>query len=102
MCGIAGSVSLKQQPADHESIRKMVLALKHRGPDAQTEFLDGPVGFGHARLSIIDLEGGRQPLFNEDQTVSVICNGEIYNYRELRDQLHKKGHRFRTGSDCEV
>ena len=76
------------------------MALIHRGPDAQTEYLDGPVGFGHARLSIIDLEGGWQPLFNEDRTVSVVCtNGEIYNYRqEQRELLLHRGHQFRTGS----
>ena len=102
MCGIAGYVSLNGAPVDRETIERMVVAMKHRGPDAQTAHLDGPVGFGHARLSIIDLAGGHQPLFNEDKTVTVICNGEIYNYRELREQLINKGHQFRTGSDCEV
>ena len=102
MCGIAGYVSLNNSPADRETIRRMVTALKHRGPDAQTEYLDGPVGFGHARLSIIDLAGGQQPLFNEDRSVAVICNGEIYNYREIRERLLQNGHSFRTGSDCEV
>jgi len=102
MCGIAGQISLNGMPADHGTIERMVIALKHRGPDAQTAHVDGPVGFGHARLSIIDLAGGRQPLFNEDQTVTVICNGEIYNYQELTRQLVQRGHRFRTGSDCEV
>ncbi len=102
MCGIAGYVSLNDSPADHETIERMVAAIKHRGPDAQTVHLDGPVGFGHARLSIIDLEGGHQPLFNEDRSVTVICNGEIYNYREIRERLLQRGHQFRTGSDCEV
>lgn len=102
MCGIAGYVSLDGSPIDVSMIERMVFALKHRGPDAQTVHPDGPVGFGHARLSIIDLAGGFQPLFNEDKSVTVICNGEIYNYRELREQLLEKGHQFRTGSDCEV
>lgn len=102
MCGITGQINLNGMPVDHDTIERMVIALKHRGPDAQTVHLDGPVGFGHARLSIIDLAGGHQPLFNEDQSVTVICNGEIYNYRELTRQLVQRGHRFRTGSDCEV
>ena len=102
MCGIAGYVSLNQSPPDRETIERMVTAIQHRGPDAKTVHLDGPVGFGHARLSIIDLAGGWQPLFNEDRSVSVICNGEIYNYRELRERLIQGGHQFRTGSDCEV
>ena len=102
MCGIAGYVSLNESPVDRETIERMVVALKHRGPDAQTAHLDGPVGFGHARLSIIDLAGGHQPLFNEDKSITAICNGEIYNYRELRDRLRRNGHQFRTGSDCEV
>lgn len=102
MCGISGYVRLNGSPVDHDTIERMVVALKHRGPDAQTVFLDGPVGFGHARLSIIDLAGGDQPLFNEDRSISVICNGEIYNYRELTARLKQRGHQFRTGSDCEV
>lgn len=102
MCGIAGYINLDGSPVDRGPIERMVTALKHRGPDAQTVHLDGPVGLGHARLSIIDLAGGHQPLFNEDHSVSVICNGEIYNFRELRQQLIHQGHRFRTGSDCEV
>ena len=78
--------------------------LRHRGPDDQgcEERLQGHCLLGHTRLSIIDIEGGKQPLRNEDETVWVICNGEIYNYVELRAQLIDKGHRFRTHSDCEV
>jgi len=102
MCGIAGYLSLNDVPVDRKPIERMVSALRHRGPDAQTVHLDGPVALGHARLSIIDLAGGHQPLYNEDRTVSVVCNGEIYNYRELREQLVRSGHQFRTGSDCEV
>ncbi|MFO0918433.1 MAG: asparagine synthase (glutamine-hydrolyzing) [Planctomycetaceae bacterium] len=102
MCGIAGYVRFDGQSPERSLLEGMVAAMKHRGPDAQTVHLDGPVGFGHARLSIIDLAGGTQPLFNEDETITVICNGEIYNYRELRNRLLQRGHRFRTGSDCEV
>ena len=102
MCGIAGYISLDHSPVDREPIERMVTALKHRGPDAQTVHLDGQVGLGHARLSIIDLEGGHQPLFNEDRSIAVVCNGEIYNYRELTETLVRDGHQFRTGSDCEV
>lgn len=102
MCGIAGYVSLNDSPVERGAIERMVTTLKHRGPDAQHVHLDGPVAFGHARLSIIDLAGGDQPLFNEDRSVTVICNGEIYNYRELRERLLRNGHQFRTGSDCEV
>ena len=102
MCGIAGLISLNETPIEPDSIRQMVSALKHRGPDAQTVHVDGPVALGHARLSIIDLAAGHQPLFNEDHSIAVVCNGEIYNYRELRRQLMSAGHQFRTGSDCEV
>ncbi len=102
MCGIAGYISRDGSPIEREPIERMVTALKHRGPDAQTVHLDGQVGLGHARLSIIDLAGGHQPLFNEDHSIAVVCNGEIYNYRELTDKLVRAGHKFRTGSDCEV
>lgn len=102
MCGIAGYISLNGSPVDRMTIERMVAALKHRGPDSQAVHIDHSVGLGHARLSIIDLEGGHQPLFNEDESISVVCNGEIYNYRELRSQLRNAGHQFRTNSDCEV
>ena len=102
MCGIAGYISRNDSLIEREPIERMVNALKHRGPDAQTLHLDGQVGLGHARLSIIDLAGGHQPLFNEDHSIAVVCNGEIYNYRELTETLVRAGHRFRTGSDCEV
>jgi asparagine synthase (glutamine-hydrolysing) len=81
---------------------QMVDSLRHRGPDENSTHVDGPLGLGHARLSIIDLEGGLVPLFNEDNSVVVVCNGEIYNYRELREGLCRRGHQFRTHSDCEV
>ncbi len=80
----------------------MVAALHHRGPDGQGVLVEGPVGLGHARLAIIDLEGGAQPLGNEDGSIQVVFNGEIFNYLELRADLVKRGHVFRTASDTEV
>ncbi|MGO9088661.1 MAG: asparagine synthase (glutamine-hydrolyzing) [Candidatus Sulfotelmatobacter sp.] len=106
MCGIYG-VFDPSSPLD-DAMRtwsqRAQESLRHRGPDDQgcEERMNGHCLLGHTRLSIIDLEGGRQPLRNEDETIWVICNGEIYNYVELRAQLIEKGHRFRTHSDCEV
>src|SRR4051812_19181172 len=80
----------------------MVATLHHRGPDDATTFVDGPLGFAHARLSIIDLAGGQQPVHNEDRSVWTIFNGEIFNYLELRRDLEAKGHTFYTHSDTEV
>src|SRR4051812_31465890 len=77
-------------------------AIRHRGPETAGLLLDGSVGLGHDRLSIIDLVGGLQPIANEDGSLWVICNGEIFNYVELREALIARGHRFRTGSDSEV
>lgn len=89
--------------SNRDLIEKMVKATKHRGPDDQGFFIDQNVSLGHARLSIIDLsEKGRQPLWNEDKTIAVICNGEIYNFRQLRRELEKEGHLFFSGSDSEV
>lgn len=83
-------------------MRRMTASLAHRGPDGDGVYLDGHVGLGHRRLSIIDLDGGRQPLGNEDASVHVTFNGEIYNYLELKQQLQSHGHVFRTSSDTEV
>ena len=80
----------------------MSATLVHRGPDSDGELLDGPVGLAARRLSIIDLEGGDQPIANEDGTVHVVQNGELYNFRELRAELEQAGHRFSTRSDTEV
>lgn len=103
MCGIAGLWSPPgSAPPTASALRAMVDALHHRGPDGQGLHLDGPVGLGHARLSIIDLEGGAQPLCNEDERIWVSFNGEIFNYLELRAELLAQGHRFRTTSDTEV
>jgi asparagine synthase (glutamine-hydrolysing) len=101
MCGIVGKVS----PADRVDpalIDRMCEVIEHRGPDSKGIFVDGNVGLGVQRLAIIDLETGDQPIFNEDRSVVVILNGEIYNYRELRESLAAAGHRFATRSDTEV
>ena len=101
MCGIAGYVSAGG-PAERELARRMCDAIRHRGPDGDGVWLDGPAALGHRRLSIIDVSGGSQPLGNEDGTIQIVFNGEIYNYLELRDELVLKGHRFSTHSDTEV
>jgi asparagine synthase (glutamine-hydrolysing) len=101
MCGICGIVSASG-PADPERLAQMSAKLVHRGPDSDGTFLDGPVGLAARRLAIIDLAGGDQPIANEDGTVTVVQNGELYNYPELRMELERAGHRFRTNSDTEV
>ncbi|MGA2366164.1 MAG: asparagine synthase (glutamine-hydrolyzing) [Steroidobacteraceae bacterium] len=105
MCGIAGIVGAFDPHA--QDMRRMLDALKHRGPDGEGLYSDVQDGepravLGHRRLSIIDLEGGRQPLRNAEGTIWLVCNGEIYNYRELRQRMEARGHRFVTQSDCEV
>ncbi|MFL6661584.1 MAG: asparagine synthase (glutamine-hydrolyzing) [Rhizobacter sp.] len=103
MCGIAGLYSLAHAaPPRAAQLDAMVAAMHHRGPDGRGVRVDGPIGLGHARLSIIDLEGGAQPLHNEDRTHWVVFNGEIFNYVELREQLLRQGHHFHTRSDTEV
>src|SRR6266850_474366 len=102
MCGIAGAYRLDGAPVDRDLLRRMTSVLAHRGPDGEGLHLDGPAGLGHRRLSIIDLAGGAQPIANEDGTVWVVCNGEIYNFRELRAELEARGHHFATGSDSET
>jgi asparagine synthase (glutamine-hydrolysing) len=103
MCGIAGIVETHPDGSINEAvIQQMCQAMVHRGPDDQGLFVKGGVGLGMRRLSIIDLAGGQQPLFNEDKTISIVFNGEIYNFLELRPQLEARGHRFSTHSDTEV
>jgi asparagine synthase (glutamine-hydrolysing) len=102
MCGIAGMVSFRGAQPSCEALLRMCEVMRHRGPDDVGHLLDGPVGLGVRRLSIIDLPGGHQPVFNEDGTVALVFNGEIYNYRELRSWLESEGHRFSTASDTEV
>ena len=102
MCGIAGLVNWSGDPFDRQVLQRMIDIIRHRGPDAAGVFVDGPVGLAHARLSIIDLESGQQPMTNEDGTLRITFNGEIFNYVELRRELEERGHRFATKSDTEV
>ena len=103
MCGICGIVDLSGRGIDRDAVLRMREGVAHRGPDDAGLYVDERVGLGHRRLSIIDLsEAGRQPLGNEDGTIWVMCNGEIYNHRELRAQLEAAGHHFRSHSDSEV
>ena len=103
MCGIAGFFDrTAPAPVDGALLRRMTDSLTHRGPDASGFFEAPGVGLGHRRLSIIDLSGGQQPLFNEDRSVVVVYNGEIYNFKELTRELEALGHRFATQSDTEV
>ncbi len=102
MCGICGLINTNQMVDAERAIRTMTETMCHRGPDDEGFILDGSVTLGMRRLSIIDLPGGHQPIFNEDGTVAVIFNGEIYNFRDLCQELVSLGHRFSTGSDTEV
>jgi asparagine synthase (glutamine-hydrolysing) len=101
MCGICGVASANGS-ADPERVARMSATLVHRGPDSAGEFSDGTVALAARRLSIIDLETGDQPIANEDGTLHVVQNGELYNYRELRGELERAGHTFRTHGDTEV
>src|SRR5437667_4639312 len=103
MCGIAGQFNFqRREPVERETIVRMARSIAHRGPDDEGFFAAGPLGLGFRRLSIIDLAGGHQPMSDEQETVWIIFNGEIYNYKELRAELQSKGHQFRTNSDTEV
>jgi asparagine synthase (glutamine-hydrolysing) len=102
MCGIAGMIGCPGETITPEQIRRMTNTIVHRGPDDEGIHVRGNVGLGMRRLSIIDLSGGRQPIYNEDRTVAVVFNGEIYNFHELRQELESRGHEFRTHSDTEV
>ncbi len=102
MCGICGVFDFKGVPVDEGLLAAMTSRLQHRGPDGDGVFRDVEVGIGHRRLSIIDLSGGGQPIGNEDDQLQVVFNGEIYNFVELREELEKFGHRFKTHSDTEV
>ncbi len=103
MCGIAGIVDARPHTrVDEQTIHRMCQAIVYRGPDDQGIFVKGGTGLGMRRLSVIDLSGGHQPVFNEDRTVWVVFNGEIYNFPDLRRDLENRGHRFYTNSDTEV
>ncbi len=102
MCGIAGMIAPEGKTITDEQVRRMTNTIIHRGPDDEGIFAQGNVGLGMRRLSIIDLSGGSQPIYNEDRSVAVVFNGEIYNFRELRKDLEGRGHRFYTHTDTEV
>jgi len=102
VCGIYGILDLRGRAADADAITAMAGRTIHRGPDDEGRFVRGPLAMGMRRLSIIDVGGGHQPLANEDESIWIVANGEIYNYRELRSELAAQGHTFRTGSDCET
>ena len=102
MCGIAGILNLREERADKSLVAEMIQTVRHRGPDASGIYCDRNVALGHARLSIIDLACGQQPMQNADHSLCITFNGEIFNYLELRQELIQKGYRFATHSDTEV
>jgi len=103
MCGICGQYNFKDRtPVIREDIERMTKTLVHRGPDDEGYYFSGPLGFGFRRLSIIDLQGGHQPMSDREELVWIVFNGEIYNFPELRKELESFGHIFRTRSDTEV
>src|SRR5947208_15873718 len=102
MCGIAGFLSLNAEPPDPARLARMVATLRHRGPDDHGEFVGGPAALGAARLSIIDVAGGHQPISIDGGAITVVQNGEIYNYVELRDELLRAGRTLSTACDTEV
>src|SRR5437660_5328807 len=103
MCGIVGIVNLDpREPVDETLLKRMRDVLRHRGPDGEGLWIEGPVGLGHRRLAIVDVAGGHQPLANEDESVWIAYNGEIYNHAALRPGLEQRGHRYRTRSDAET
>lgn len=101
MCGIFAIYDTQTHPSNNQ-IAAILQSMAHRGPDGQGIYCEGPVGLGHRRLSIIDIDGGAQPIWSEDKQLAIICNGEIYDHRSLRADLQARGHRFKTQSDSEV
>ena len=102
MCGIAGILSFDGEPVPSGQLRDMARSIRYRGPDAEGVWSDGPIGLAHARLSIIDLAGGAQPMADDSGSLRITYNGEIFNYVELRRELVAAGHQFATQSDTEV
>ena len=103
MCGIVGTINFDGQPVASQILKKMTDIIKHRGPDGEGHWIEGPIGLGHRRLSIIDLSAaGHQPMLSHNERFVLTYNGEIYNYRELRIELEALGHRFRSKTDSEV
>jgi asparagine synthase (glutamine-hydrolysing) len=102
MCGISGQLRFDDLPVDQNLVRRMTRRLSHRGPDGAGHYFGSKIGMGHRRLAIIDLESGHQPMFNQDRSLCIVANNEIYNYLELKAELQAKGSRFKTTSDTEV
>src|SRR3954451_16699871 len=102
MCGICGRFNLDGRSVSEPEIVAMRDVMHHRGPDGEGGFINGPVGLGHRPLAIIDLAGGHQPLANEDDSITIVFNGEIYNFEEIRSELLGRGHVMKTKSDTEV
>src|SRR4051812_25376958 len=102
MCGIAGIVDHSGRTPERTLLEAMATGIQHRGPDEEGILCEPGIGLVSRRLRIIDLEGGSQPIWNEDRSVAVVFNGEIYNFQELRALLEKRGHRLATRSDTEV
>ena len=102
MCGFAGYINKDSKTKKTQTVKKMLNRIIHRGPDSSGIYVDELVALGFRRLSIIDLEGGSQPIYNEKKDKAIIFNGEIYNFQELRQELKKKGHKFATKSDTET
>ena len=100
MCGFVGFVDRSKNKK--KIVKDMADKIIHRGPDSDGYYVDEDVALGFRRLSIIDLEGGTQPIYNEDNSRVIVFNGEIYNYKEIKEELLKKGHKFKTESDTEV
>ena len=102
MCGIVGKYNFNKELVSKALVKKMCDVITHRGPDDEGFCINENVGIGMRRLSIIDLEGGAQPVFDEDKSLVIVFNGEIYNYKELQIKLGSLGHKFLTNSDTEV
>jgi asparagine synthase (glutamine-hydrolysing) len=102
MCGICGTIGFSSRETGESVVRRMLAAMVHRGPDEEGIVVAPPIAVGARRLSIIDLPGGSQPVWNETGTLAAVFNGEIYNFRELREELEARAHRFRSQSDTEV
>ena len=100
MCGFVGYVNKQKDKKD--TIKEMADLIAHRGPDSEGYYTDDTIAMGFRRLSIIDLNNGSQPIYNEDKTKVIIFNGEIYNFKDIKDDLVKKGHKFSTNADTEV
>ena len=102
MCGFIGFVDSINKKEKKEIIKKMADLIKHSGPDGEGYFVDNNIALGHRRLSIVDLKNGSQPMYNEDKTIAIIFNGEIYNHLKLKEELEKSDHQFQSNCDTEV